>query len=265
MALPSNFSHAENFQDVVMKLTNKRVRKHFADVGPDDWEPDLSTDRGRLRIACTHQEKDTLLETIGRLLLFNIEIGSSLDDLVHAYAMPVPDYHESVEFKPQVSLEFYESYAEAKAANRNYRARAVVSFRLTDKESHTITQADISRLQTEIRTTFPKSYVFKKGRHKISYRDKKLGYELILSAYTEAEAKELITKVLSLRNHTPNWEYFNNSTSGKNFNEKKSVTILGKRVTLPKRRPIANVRLKKAELKIHGRLKDIVLYDSRHD
>lgn len=260
MPLPTNFSSAEHLQDVALKLTNKRVRAYFKDVGGDDWEPHLDTDRARLRVACTHQEKDSLLETICRLQLFNIELGASLEDLGHFYGMPTQDVHVSFAFRPEVLFIFKEKYELAKKKKRapltfEYR------FRLINETTSSMTQAKIHQLEVKIQQQFPRTYVFKSGRYKFSYYNKPAGYQSVIEAYSITEVKELISKMHNVSGGEPDWSKLRKSEFvSKNFEADEYVMVLGKRKKLPKRRVITEAFLHKVELKMHGNLKDIYLY-----
>jgi len=264
MALPDNFSSAEHLQDVALKLTNKRVKAYFRDVGDEDWEPNLDSDRARLRVACTHQEKDSLLETICRLQLFNIEIGSSLEDLAPVYGNPCTTFHDSVEFKPQILLKFFEKSTDAAARNRP-RREAEVSFRLMDEKPETITRADVERYASRIKQLFgsPQPFSFKTGTTKFSYIDEERGYRFIISGDDEAEARKVIERTHEIRNHTPDWDRLTDSQSKANFTTNPgTVTILGQQYKKPIKRAVATVHFRRAELKLHGMKRDVLLVDS---
>lgn len=260
MPLPTNLSSAEQLQDVALKLTNKRVRNYFRDVGNDDWEPNLDTDRARLRVACTHQEKDSLLETICRLQLFNIELGASLEDLGHFYGIPTANYHESFDLKPQVKFIFQEKAELAKKKKRRPLVHEA-SFRLMGETTSSITQAKIDQLENRIRTQFPKTYLFKAGRFTFSYYNNDTGFRTNIRAYSVAEARELLTKLNNVSGTEIDWSKFKKTEwVQKNFEQQDFVTVLGKRKKLPQRRSITECYLNKVELTLHGNLKDIYLY-----
>jgi hypothetical protein len=260
MPLPPNFSSVEHLQDVTKNILNKRVRAHFRDVGPDDWVPNLETDRGQLRIACTHLETDTINETITRLLLFNIEVGSAFGNLAPFYGMPIATYQESIIYKPQIQLHFTES-PESAARYKRVPVRSEISFRLMNESSTSLTQAEVERLALKVRDLFakPTPFKFQRGRTKFSYREPEKGYHFVVSSYDEENARKLIEQVLDIQGHTPNWENLTDSESRKNWDKTEYQQILGKRQIVPRKRPVAVVTFRKAELKIHGLPKDIML------
>lgn len=255
MPLPENFSEFEHLQDTIRRDHNKAVKQYFKNQNDDD----ISTPKSSLKHACLIKDDDTATMTMMRMWLFEITIRHAQSIQPVIYGIPTTEFHETKEFFPQVVLWFREKTSEAKTHER-YPARARVSFRIMDTN---FTEAKAKLLALEIKQVMatPK-LLFKKGEVKISYRDLANGYEFILAAYNETEAKELITKVLSLKNDKPNWEYLTNSESGRNWRTKKYKTILGKQQEMPNCRPIANVYFSHAELKIHGLTKDKILVDA---
>lgn len=254
-ALPDDFDPFEHLQSVYIPQHNKAVKLFFSDHA-DDWQPNIASPRSSLRTACTMRDEDNqLMMNLRHHLLFDL-LGYGKQVI---YGLPSFELHETREFLPQCVLWFREKSTEAKTHGR-YPARARISFRITDTN---FTEVEAKALALKIKEIFatPK-IIFKKGEVKISYRDLIQGYEFILAAHNETEAKEVITKVLSLRSHEPNWENLTNSESGKHFQTKKYKLILGKETQMPNRRPIANCLFTHAELKIHGMVKDKILCDT---
>ncbi len=73
MALPDNFSPVEHFQDSIGRIYNKEVKDWFSDLDPD--ELGIDTPRSSLRTACWHQENDSVMVTVGRMLLFDMVVA----------------------------------------------------------------------------------------------------------------------------------------------------------------------------------------------
>ncbi|MCY7272387.1 MAG: hypothetical protein LH702_01240, partial [Phormidesmis sp. CAN_BIN44] len=95
------------------------------------------------------------------------------------------------------------------------------------------------------------------------YKDPSKGYNFQLYIWNETEAKRVIEQVLDIRGHSPNWEkYLDGTTKKKTFPIVPGNQFLfGKSRRKPRERPIATVRFKYAELKIHGLPNDIQLVD----
>ena len=249
----------EMLQSLIRRIQNRIVRESFREDIADD---DIATPEGFLKAKCLHHDNDTGVMTLMRLFLFYVirEEGRRLHPAMYTY--PVDDYQASVKFKPQVVFWFWEPQNEAKTRKRPAK-RVRASFRLVRETLETLTVADVDRLKQRVKAEFPRSYRFKTGRLKASYRDKENGLELTLAPYSRTEAKEFIGKILDVADVTPDWDLFSISEyPDRNFSEQSRITILGESKKLPDKRPIANVYLKKAELHIHGNTESMVLYDS---
>lgn len=248
----------EHLQDVYMRVYNRQVRASFR---ADLQDGDISTPSASMKEACLIKDTDNAQMMLLRLNLFYFVREEARNLQPINYLMPFPEWNDDVTNKPQVILYFEETKEDAKAKKRRAITQRV-SFRLMNETVETITKADIEELSREIRTTFPRTYRFRKGRIKLSYRDKKNGYELIITPYSENEGRELITKVLSLRDKVPDWELLTNSESGRNFAKRETVVYQGKPKKLGEKRPIGYVILKRAELKLPGGVGSEVLYET---
>ena len=245
---------------VMMQIHNRVVRADFRADIPDD---DIISDEGAFRRSCLIQPNDSV--DIVQLKIFNFYVVREQAKRLQApmYAFPVEEFQEAVQFKPQLILEFIEPSAEARRKNTRPVTRRA-SYRLVNERSETITQSKIDTLQNRIRSQFPNSYKYKTGRYKASYRDKANGLELKMSPYAESDARDLVKRVLNVAAVTPNWDFFSISQyPDRNFNRVETVSILGKRTRLPQKRPIADVRFRRATLHIHG-MKDSVVVDERY-
>lgn len=254
----------ESLQSSLMLYYNRMVRESFR----TDIDEAGDTPESFLLRSCLIKDNDTApMVSIKMLNFFFARNGyGKMDEII--YGIPVSQYDESVVYRPQVTLFFeetqidYEQRIPSQSQRLNTRKKRVqVSFRYMNETQTTFNQAEVNRLKNELRTTFPLTYKFKTGRAKLSYRDKPNGYELIISPYTETEGRELITKVLALRNNTPDWELSTVSKSNRNYNTTERQTILGKSYKKPSRRQIAEVKLKKATLHLQGLPKPIILLD----
>lgn len=262
--LPQDSTPFERRQNTIRQLHNRKVREVFNDVfdAPIDGTPfdpskvtAVNSPRRVLRADLLIDDADSFADMwLKRELLVLID-----DDDAPVILPSYDDIPISALDKPQVHLRFIERKGTAVIARRR-RAEALISFRLMDKTISTVTQADINELKREIGLAFTSSYQLKKGRIKYSYRDKKNGFELILTLQNETEAREVITKVLGIRDKTPDWDFLSSSTSEKNFTVRKTISILNKIEKLPLDRPIADCYLKEAVIRF-GTLKKIVMLE----
>jgi hypothetical protein len=249
--VPQDLSEFERRQSTLMQLRNRKIRQdYFADV--IDTTPNDSP-RRILMDDLLLKDNDSFADMWVKTEL----LKEVMEDDAPLFLPNYDDIPITVKDKPHVHLVFIEKKSTA-IANRRKRVEALISFRITDKTISTITQADLNELKREINLAFPSTYQLKKGRYKYSYRDKENGYELILTLLNETEAREVITKVLSIRDKTPDFERLRTSTSEKNFTVRKTVTILNQIEKLPLERPITDCYLQKAVIAF-GKLKKITL------
>lgn len=261
--LPQDSTPFERRQNTLRQLHNRKVYEVFADVvdartdgvpyDPSKVTPENSA-RRIMRADVIINDGDSFAD-----MWLKTELIKYMDDPDSSVILPTYDSNSvSVTDKPHVHLFFIERKSSAIIANRR-RAEALISFRLTDKTITTVTQTDLDELKREINLAFPSSYQLKKGKFKYSYRDKANGYELILAMLNESEAREVITKVLSIRDKTPDFEEFlTTSSSEKNFTIKRTIRILNQTEKVPLERPVADCYLCRAYVSF-GKLKTVNL------
>jgi hypothetical protein len=245
------------FQSFCMRYINRAVREHFKDVeGDDDGSLSRAVPRQLIKRICLHKDKDPIVLTIGRLLIWWVEARGLFDDVF--YGIPSKTFHETVIFKPQIKLFWRESTQDAKDNNR-YPIRAEYTVRYKGDVN---SRSDIQLLKTKIERIFNGStpHVFYKGREKYSYRDKDKGYEFIITARDESEAKSVINALLEIQSDNPlNENLLTRSTSDRNWNAIETVRVAGDTYTKPKQRPVGKVKFTHAELAVHGMPRDITL------
>jgi hypothetical protein len=259
MALPAEFSPWEHLQNLLQNYHNKAVRDYFADVPDDD---DISIPRGALKVACLLQENDTADMTILRLFLYFFHARQAADLQAPIYGIPVVDFDRETTYRPHVTLFFSEDPDQYTPDRQPIRSK--ISFRLKNETSATMTEAKARVLAQKIRTEFAQSngYRWRRGRVIVTYRDKARGYELQLYAYNEAEAREVINKVLDLQNHTLDNEFLRIHESRADFPANPgNQLIYGKQRQKPRRRPITYVRFTRATLNLWGMTKGEILVD----
>lgn len=259
MALPADFSEWEHLQSTLRISHNKLVREEFSDIAADDA---LDIPRGSLKIACLLKDDDTVDMTILRFWLFFVHARKASDFHPPIFGIPSDLYQESVVYRPQVILNFWQDLDATPPGRTPIRMR--VGFRLHNETPQSITQAEALTLSTKIKTEFMGAggYRFSRGKKKFVYLDKARGYDFRLLAISEAEARELIGKVHDLRNHTPDWDNLSEVTTSKTFPENPGTQVIyGKSVNKIRYRPAATVRFRSAELHIHGLANPVILAD----
>ena len=259
MTLPDNFQPSEHFQDVAKRLYNRDVREWFSDITADEIE----TSRGSLRQACTHMEDDSLILTVGRMMLFENTIRSRFSHRGTGQTTYSPRVIRRN--KPKVLLYFLEDYQDVEA---DYAPVAgEIGFRLMDETEDTLTESRLTLIAQKVKTEFGASggYVWRKGKVRASYSDWDKGYQFQLLCRNESDARTLIGKVLDIQGHTPDWENLNISENSEPASAYPTIPeqgrILGELRRLPRRRPIADVRFQYASVKLKGIQNSIALYD----
>jgi len=261
MVLPDNFSPYEHLQDTVKRWYNREVGQHFADLGPED---DLTIPRNSLRVACRHEDRDSLTITMLRVMLFEITARHSSSLHPAMFGIPITDYESEIVYKPQIKLFFSEPSDDV--VDGFSPVKGEITFRIFNETTNTMTMARAQQLAQRVRSVFATPpYVWKKGTDKIVYQDKEKGYDLRVLCRTEADGRALIENVLDIQNDTPDWSNLNivepvNAAQRFPYNPGTKL-IMGRTVRKPRKRPRVNVRFRYATLSVHGLPHPINLVD----
>lgn len=258
MPLPSEFNEWEHLQSVIMQVHNRIVRDEFNDADDDN----ISTPRSSLKTACLLKDSDSILMTLIRYWLFYVDIRKAMDLQTPVYGMPIDSFQSDFTYKPQVKLYFKEDLEDVESGYAPITAE--VSFRLYDERYDTFTPSEAQALANRIRSEFSGGggYRWRKGRIKVSYRRPEQGYQMIITASSDSEAREVIGKVLSLQGHSvdPDYLSISNRASAPPTVPPMEV-IYGKSRRLPRKRPVGYVRFQYAELHLWGVPQAITLVD----
>jgi hypothetical protein len=262
----------EHLQDVWLKVHNRRVRSHFRDLvsDPDNLEAwrlffknaDISIPRHSLVTACYINDNDTADMTILRTLLFWVVLGQASSLHPPLYTMPSDRYQQSIKYAPQVVLYFKEDSDDVEEGFAPIDAE--ISFRVRDETSESFTEANAQILANKIKLKFATGagYRWKKGRVKLSYRDKDNGYQFSVNAFSDSEGKNLIRDVLSLQSDSLDLDKLTISELGDLPPTLPPMQrVYGKQRRAPRRRPVGHVRFYYAELHLWGLPKPITLVD----
>lgn len=258
MPLPENFNEWEHVQSVYMQIHNREVRETFQDIEIDD---DITTPRGSLKTACIMKDQDTAQLMDLRERLYQRIKGQSF----------VVSGDSGKEFvarrkKPKINLYFMEDSSNTETGYDPVPGR--ISFRLMNEpETGIMSLSEARSYGNKIKSTFAtgSGFIWRKGRQLYSYADWYKGYQLQVLSISEAEAKEVIEKVLSIQNHVPDWDLLNKNEA---INPSTAyptvpglVTTVGKTYRLPRRRPVANVRFRYATLDLLPLPRPLILFD----
>lgn len=253
----------ETLQSVIRKWQNRELREYFNDFGVDEsWDPDLTTPRGKLAAVLKHDDEDPYLITLLKCWFFEHIKGQAYR--VPYYGIPVSSFQESRKFMPQIKLVFREDLEDVEPGYPPVEGE--ITFRLMGSADITKSQAEV--FATRVKLAFGAGgagYLWRKGKDMATYTDWAKGYQLQILTRSEAEAREVITKVLDIQNDAPNWAKLNYSENAAPAEAYPTIPdrelIYGELRRLPRKRPVADCRFQYALLHLHGVAAPIVLYD----
>lgn len=253
MAVSDEWEFTRSF---LRKTYNREVNEYFADIDPE-YVGDNATGRTAAKRSCLILPNESQNRAMLKMLTFRYVIQQ-----VHlrpaVFGLPVTTFQENVRYLPQIIIHYRERSDIARANNRYpLRARYAVRYRGDVSDA-----ADLSRLETRIKQIFDTpTHHFDKGRYKFSYRDKEKGYELIVTAASESDAKSVIENLLDINTDTPDWDNLTKSE----YTETQplhgdTLRVGGELYRKPTARPSGKVYFQTAELSVWGMPKNKILY-----
>lgn len=263
MPLPANFNRWAHLRSVLIRTQNRIVREEFADVGDDNWSPEIESARGSLRTACTIQPTDSAVTATIRLQLFYNVLNSAEDE--PWMGLPMHEVNERMSGRPMITLVFYELPQDVAEGFRPVTGE--IAFRLMDETSTSITEANLRTIAQRIKSIFGSAggYRWKKGKSMASYKNTANGYDFRILCRNPTDARSLITDILAIQGQAPDWSKMNykeNQAEHEAFPTLPEIqNILGQALRKPRRRPIAEVRFRYAWAYLPGREKPITLVD----
>lgn len=197
-------------------------------------------------------------------LLENLDIEGGGGDEKEMY--PGRRYH------PQIRLHFTEDTNYRQTVNNPAyqglkREIGRLTFRLMNETSETISKGELSRISRAIKDLFGINggYVWNKGKELYCYADWAKGYQLQMLVPSATQARDLVTKILSIQGHTPQWIFLTKSENQAELERypetPQTKIILGETVTLARVRPRVEVRFRYADARVHKLMKPIILFD----
>ncbi|MDM9582315.1 hypothetical protein [Nostoc sp. GT001] len=264
MALPENLGSFEHLQNVYRQQFNRQVSEYFKDLG-DTWEPEINTSRGSLRTACTMTDEDSApVMAMRHKLLYDV-LGYGRSNLAVLYGR---NESQDIPVTGHPKVWFYFSQDAASVAEGTSKLDAECSFRLMDETQSTITESKARTLATEIKNLFvvaKEGIILTKGKNQYLYFHKEKGYRLRVYGNTEADAVDVIKKLLQLTNTTYDQERLTIAVPKRSNTSAPETQIVYGQSTKKKRfRPTANVRFRYAYLEIPGRANPVFLVDTTY-
>ncbi|MEH2200977.1 hypothetical protein [Nostoc sp.] len=261
-ALPDDYDPFEHLQAVYIPQHNAVVQQYFSDLG-NDWKPNIATTRSSLRVACTMVDNDNqLMMNLRHHLLFDL-LGYGKSGLI-TYHGSTNDIAPPVDGHPKVC--FYFSQDRASVPTGYSPVDAEYSFRLINETAATFTKSDAIALANKIKPLFftaGKGLKLTKGKNIYVYKDEMHGYRLRIYCSTDADAVDLVQKLLEARDVVFDENKLSISTPKRSNTAVPSEAIVyGKETKLQRYRPAADTYLRYVYVSIPNVKKNIFLLDS---
>ncbi|NER08851.1 MAG: hypothetical protein F6K17_43195, partial [Okeania sp. SIO3C4] len=147
--------------------------------------------------------------------------------------------------------------------NRSDRERAAVRLEMSMRlppnfnvRTKPENNGDIRRLTEKIQRIFRREK-YRKGVNKFTYREPEKGYRFSLNMRDETEARRLISDVLDLQDHRPNWDLLNDHSANQyrpdgDLKMNPPRQLLGDLRKKPLSRRRGEIELYYVLLKVHG-------------
>lgn len=257
MAVSKNW---ENLRSFLRKTYNKEVNEWFSDV-PDDV-PENGTSRKQAKRACLILPTESQNMAFLKMMTFRYQ-AQQVHLRPDVFGMNFDQVNESVAYRPQVKL-FFRQDADA-VPNGKRAVEGELTFRLINETSESMTKAKAKLLALKIKQEFAigNGYIWKKGKHLISYKDPELGLNSNVLAISEAEGIEVLKKLIDVTggvydedkctDHNPKRDSVTNPTS--------TEKVYGKLQKKTRWRPVANCRFQYAVLTIARLQYRVILVD----
>ena len=240
---------AVNLIEVLNRLQNLSVETFFTAVTGDSDA--LAEQRVYFKDSLTIDvEADNLVTAFAKVYALDRFQGLDTGDLAKVYGVPIEQFGEKVRFKPQICLKFRElEINQSDLPIRNYKLEKEISFRLLGDEAPKNFD-DLTNLREKILAAFSNYSWVVSSENTYTYRDFSRGYRLAIDIEKDGFI-ELVTKVLSIQDHTYEEQYVGDTKVNRPLVPPKG-TIFGKEVDLPFRGRFGTVVFWKAEYKQEG-------------
>jgi hypothetical protein len=264
--IPNEF---EMIQSFFLHYWNRVVESDFKeDIDIDTIEAREGwgswTSEQQMKYICRVKDIDTAAMMLLRMTLFTF-IRAGIIDPTDFLVIPVENWkRETVIRRPQVQLKFFEKTEQQRLAGRSYPLRLIVSFRLPGKPND-YTYSELRLMVNKIELGFKPFRAYDKSREKYLYTDPENGYDFRLLLQRD-DAKALITSVMEINDHIPDWELLRLATKpDKNYATRDSAgLIFGRQEYYPDYRPLGKVWLHSGQITMYP-LKPFSLFRIRNN
>ena len=194
----------EALDNAIRIMHNRQVRDYFKDI-PDG---DLSnTPRASSKRLLLLEDNDSSIYQLRAMDFFKkyCEDANGINNLY--FSVPVTTHNIAVGYLPQITLYFREDFNGSTPIEERERYRTMqISMRVRESKIP-ITTAALRAIDTAITQKFGTPlYRHRTGYRKMSYKNKALGYEFIVSCRDVIDGENLIKEVMSIFNDRDEYE-----------------------------------------------------------
>ena len=186
----------EALDNAIRLMHNRQVREYFKDIPEGDLSDSPRASSKRLLLL---EDNDSSIYQLRAMDFFKkyCEDANGINDLY--FSIPISTYNIAVGYLPQITLYFRQEYIASASTETRERARTMqISLRVRESKIPNSTAA-LRAIATDIKRDFATPlYKFRTGYRKVSYKNKKLGYEFITSCRDVVDGENLIKNVMGL-------------------------------------------------------------------
>ena len=251
---PVNLNKTESLTDLVRRVHNRKVKEKFSSVTADD---EFDAPEGRLKFKCLIKDKDSILFSILRILLFKFYCSDALDDITdNIYGIPYVDF--KTHYNVVLALKFQEKPPYDSGTTPK---RLQISLPLTIKPED-VTELTLNTLKRKLNTNFPEIYKHYCGKNYYSYYDRNFQHRFKVPARNANEAEILYQKMFELIDLDFEKSSFKEISKTTNTQNNSTVRVLGKTRKKVKTQKFGSVELKQAVLEIGNYEREYLIYRS---
>jgi hypothetical protein len=188
----------EALDNAIRLMHNRQVREYFKDIPDGDSS---NTPRASTKRLLLLDDDDSSIYQLRAMDFFKkyCEDANGVNDLY--FSVPVSTYNYSLTYLPQITCYFRQEFVASASTETRERARTMqISLRVRETKIPESVAA-LRAIATDIKNAFGSPiYRYRTGYKKASYRNKKLGYEFLVSCQDVLDAENLIKTMMGIFN-----------------------------------------------------------------
>ena len=188
----------EALDNAIRLMHNRQVREYFKDIPDGDTS---NTPRASTKRLLILEDNDSSIYQLRAMEFFKkyCEDENGTNNLY--FSVPVSTYNISNGYLPQITVYFRQEYNITASEETRARSRTMqISMRVRETKIPTTTAA-LRAIATDIKNAFATPiYRYRTGYRKVSYKNKALGYEFIVSCRDVIDAENLIKTMMGIFN-----------------------------------------------------------------